>query len=491
MPPPSSNCFPSVMLLLALPLLLALVAPLHTRLAKSEPAAGSVVTNAPRELRLWFEGGVEAEFTQVALRAGDGTQLALGAPTRGAEDGLVVVAVPLPLPPDRYTVLWSSVGRDGHTVAGEFGFIVAGTDGALPPPRAPASLDSTAWGAGAPGRAGAGDRVVVGPGTSGTATQSPATYARGSRPVRWLELAALTMALGAVALLLLVLRTAPGGDAHERFIASAVRRVRLLGLLATGVFLAATAGRFVLESRTLHGGTGGITVEELARTAGIGWGRGWTVGTVAMLVLLIALLVRVRPATGGAATSTSRGNDLALALAAVVAAAGPAVTGHAVGSAAMMPLAVLADWLHVIGASAWVGGVASIALGAAPAALAQPAGARAPAMAWLIGAFHALATPALVLVASSGLLSAWLRVGSWQVLTSSNYGELLLFKVYLVAFIAVLGAYHWHRARPRLVTAADDDRAARHLSWTLYVELLVGVVVLALTAALVTTQPPQ
>jgi hypothetical protein len=44
---------------------------------------------------------------------------------------------------------------------------------------------------------------------------------------------------------------------------------------------------------------------------------------------------------------------------------------------------------------------------------------------------------------------------------------------------------------PRLAAAgAGDERTARRLGWTLWVELGVGLIVVAFTAALVTTAPP-
>ena len=486
-----------------LALLVGLLAPLHTRLARSDPSAGSTVAAAPRELRLWFEGGVEASFTQVTLRSASGARLALGAPRTGAEDGLVLVPVPLVLTPGRYTVGWETVGRDGHAVRGEFVFTVPGGD-TMPAPTGPADLDSIAWGAGSAGRTVTGGEVIAGGAGIGVSTRSPAQFARWARPVRWLELSALTGALGAVAMLLLVLRTARGSAAHDRFLAAARVRVRRLALGATVVFLLASAARFLMESQALHGGTAGWTASALARTASIAWGRAWALSFLAMVVVLIALLVR-RAGRGGPDHSNADGaahartvpagaggGDIVVGLAALVAAVGPAATGHAAGAAALMPLAVLLDWLHVVGAACWIGGLAALALGAAPAALAQPPGARMPAVAWLIVAFHALALPSIMLVAASGVGSAWLRIGSWQALMTTNYGDLLLFKLYLVAIAALLGAYHWHRVRPRLArAAADDERPAIRLGWTLKVEVLVGFLIMALTAALVTTPPPR
>lgn len=480
------------MLPLTLPLLIGLLVPMHTRLARSEPAAEAVVAAPPRALQLWFEGGVEAAFTQVTLHGSTGARLALGAAEKGAEPGLLVVPVPLRLRPDRYTVSWETVGRDGHVIRGSFRFAVAASDGTVPVADSPAVIDSSAWGAGVAGRTVPGAAVTAAAAEGVRVTSGASGFMRTKRAVRWLELSALVAALGAAALLLGVLRTSRGGAAHERFIADAVRRVTVMGVIAGALFLVAAVVRFALESQTLHGGTGGLSGEDLARTASTSWGRAWMLSVTAMVAVLLALMHRRRSAGGPAGSRSTAGSDLAIGLAALCAAIGPAMTGHAAGAAALMPLAVLADWLHVAGASAWVGGVAGLALAASPAALAQPRGDRAPALAWLIGAFHAVAVPATALVVLSGFVSGWLRIGSWGELLTSNYGDLLLFKVFLVVLAAMLGAYHWARVRPRLESAAaDDDRLARRLKWTLGFEVAVSLLVVGITAALVTTAPPR
>ena len=484
--PPSRTA----MLRFALPALLALLPLVHTQLVRSEPAAASTVTESPAELRLWFEGGIEPAFTQVALHASSGARLALGAPAAGSENGMVIVPVPMPLAADQYRVTWQTVGRDGHVVKGDFAFSVeAGTSA---PPRAAMLQDSTAWGAGAAGRTPSGGVIYTPAHPEGVATSSPAQHARAMRPVRWAELALLVTALGAVAMLLLVLRTSPGSPAHERFLITATRRTWIVAMVSSGLYLAAAFARLALESNAMHGGGLGFSANEIGRTLSTGWGRAWVIGTIATVVLFVALLLRRPPHDVVGLHRPSRGSDLALAAAGLVAAVAPAMTGHAAGAVVMMPLAVFADWMHIVGASAWVGGVIVLGIAGAPAALAQPAGERSPALGWLVGAYHALAVPALILVVASGLLSSWLRVGSWGELMRTNYGDILLFKIFVVGFAALLGAYHWLRVYPRLAVAtAGDDREARRLHWTLLLELVAGLVVIALTAALVTTPPPR
>lgn len=459
---------------------------LHTRLARSEPAAGSV-SASPSSLRLWFEGGIEAAFTRVGLRGSNGARFAVGAPAAGAEEGLLVAGVPLLLPPDRYTVSWETVGRDGHPIRGEFTFTVAGP--APPASAPPAVIDSSAFGAGVAGRTPA--RMPPASGAShditGATEHHPEAYPPATRPVRWLHLAGLVASIGAAALLLVVVP--PGGEGQamrEAFLGDFARRVRMIGLAGAALALAAACTWLWLESRMMHGSrTAGIA--ELTRALGTAWGRGWIVGTVGVAAVFVALLAR-----GAGSGTPARRATIPLAVAAVVAALGPALTGHAAASTALRPLAVLADWLHVVGAGAWVGGLAAIALAGVPAVRMRPPDERAAAAAWLVTGFHRLAAPGLAIVAVSGLISMWLRVGSWSALTTTSYGGVLLFKVFAAGLAALLGAYHWKRVRPRLERARQgDERDVRQLGWSVLLELVVGAVILALTVVLVTTAPPR
>lgn len=457
---------------------------LHTRLARSEPAAGSV-SASPSSLWLWFEGGIEAAFTRIGLRGSNGARFAVGAPAAGAEEGLLIAGVPLALPPDRYTVSWETVGRDGHPIRGEFTFTVAGAAPAAAAP--PAVIDSSAFGAGAAGRTPARTpRPSGAPHDMGGATEHhPVAYPPATRPVRWVHLAGLVASIGAAALLLVVVPPRGEGQAaREAFLGDFGRRVRGIGLAGAALALAAACTWLWLESRMMHGSRT-VGIAELTRALGTAWGRGWIAGTAGAAAVFLALLVR------GTGTPVRRAT-VPLAVAAVVAALGPALTGHAAASIALRPLAVLADWLHVLGAGAWVGGLAAIALAGVPAVRMRPPDERAAAAAWLVTGFHRLAAPGLAIVAASGLISTWLRVGSWSALTTTGYGGVLLFKVFAAGLAALLGAYHWKRVRPRLERAMPgDERNVRQLGWSVLLELVVGAVILALTVVLVTTAPPR
>jgi putative copper export protein len=80
-----------------------------------------------------------------------------------------------------------------------------------------------------------------------------------------------------------------------------------------------------------------------------------------------------------------------------------------------------------------------------------------------------------------------LRLPTVASLWESTYGRLLLLKLAFVAIVVVLGALNWRRMMPRL----GDEDSARRITRTAGAELTIAALVLAVTAVLVSTSPPD
>jgi len=104
----------------------------------------------------------------------------------------------------------------------------------------------------------------------------------------------------------------------------------------------------------------------------------------------------------------------------------------------------------------------------------------------LVNSFHPVALFCAPLVIAAGAGSSWLRLRTLAALTSSEYGRNLLWKLMFVALVAGMGAYNWFRVRRRLGT----PEATRHVRITATMELIFAALVLAVTAALVSTPAP-
>lgn len=161
----------------------------------------------------------------------------------------------------------------------------------------------------------------------------------------------------------------------------------------------------------------------------------------------------------------------------VLAATGAAIVlttlaGHA-WTAEERAIAVASDVTHQLAIGIWIGG-----------AVALLAGLRSSDnRGQLARRFSAVAVAAAGVVAVTGTISAFIQIGSFEALTSTGYGQLVIAKV--IGF-AVLVTFGWLNRR-HLVPIAE--RAAAPLIRSLRWEVLVAAMVLTVTAVLI-EQPP-
>ena len=564
---------PLLALLLALlfSLLVPVVAHAHGALRRAVPASNARLSVVPRELRLTFTERVELPVARLSLAGPDGAAVALGPLTTVADSATVIVtAIRGALTAGAYTVTWQVAGRDGHPVRGRYTFTVlpeasglaqpgvrtgaAASPEAAAPPAAPVA-GATAGEAGAtvtaPGQApppAAHHPTSALPAAGDFDAESPAYVA-----VRWLTYVALLVVLGAVAFRMAVLgllRQARGvGDvadpvATPGFAADAERRAAAIGLWGALALLVAAVARLGAQSVAMHGAAEAL---DASRIGGMlrhtVWGWGWLlqIGGVTVAVLGFGVATRrvarraanetTGAATGVASGAGTRGAWTAAAVAALLLAFTPALSGHAAAAPRLMPLAVLSDGLHVLGAGGWLGSLLVVLVAGLPAAFALGAERRGAGVAALVHAFSPVALGCAGVVAATGLFAGWLQVGRLAALGETDYGRVLLLKLGLLAPVAALGAYNWRRVRPALdaqdhaqdhaqhrahhhahraglpvvqaqPSSGDADReggdraprradvATQRLRRATTLELVVGLLVLLTTAVLVATPTP-
>jgi len=151
-----------------------------------------------------------------------------------------------------------------------------------------------------------------------------------------------------------------------------------------------------------------------------------------------------------------------------------ALTGHAAGTHGH-ELAVDSLAGHLVGVTVWVGGLAALVM------LRGRLGAHLPVVA---RRYSTLALCCFVLVAVSGLVNAFVRVGDLSALAGS-YGALVLAKA---ALLLLLGAAGW-RHRSRLLGRLDAG-ATRGFWWLVATELALMSAALGLGVALAASAPP-
>lgn len=213
----------------------------------------------------------------------------------------------------------------------------------------------------------------------------------------------------------------------------------------------------------------------LAKTV---WGWGWLLQLVGVLVAALGF--------GAARRGSGAGRGIA-ALGALALAFSPALSGHAASAPRLVPLAILADGLHVIGAGGWLGSLLVVLVVGIPAAMRLRDGARGPAVADLINAFSPTALVFAGITATTGVFAAWLHLGAVSALWQTQYGKTLFVKLAILSVVAGTGAYNWLRVKPAL----GDETGAARMRRSATVELAVAVLVLVVTAVLVATPAPM
>lgn len=94
----------------------------HTKLEKSEPADGAVLTAAPKTVQLFFNEKPDMKVSKVEVTGPSG-KVELGpAHSMAAKD--IMAAFKGTLAAGKYTVSWQAAGDDGHVSKGEITFTV-------------------------------------------------------------------------------------------------------------------------------------------------------------------------------------------------------------------------------------------------------------------------------------------------------------------------------------------------------------------------------
>jgi copper transport protein len=147
--------------------------------------------------------------------------------------------------------------------------------------------------------------------------------------------------------------------------------------------------------------------------------------------------------------------------------------GHASEAGSQTPLTVAADAVHLLAAALWLGGLAAIL---AMLWRQEPS----EAVVTAVRRFSPFAAGCVAILAATGLYQAYLRIETPAAILTTGYGRLLVAKVALVAAV---------------LAVASRTRAHLHRGPTIALRRLVAaetggaLVVLALTAALVESQP--
>ena len=318
---------------LAAALLFAPSALAHATLEGTSPPRGATAKQQPSAVVFRFSEPVEGNFGAVRVYDVEGERADAGdAFHPGGEGQKLGVHLKPGLPDGSYTATYRVVSADGHIVSGGYVFSI-GKAG-----RAPEETVA---------------ELVAGR-DAGTATEIGMGIARG------VQYAALAVALGALAFLLLAWRparrlVAGDGERWQRAGVAFERRLRLVLLAAAAAGAVSAAAAVVFEAAQAAGisATAALDSTILREELGTRFGTVWGFTALAWVLLGLGVVPALRR------LSPWRIAPLFVPLAFIV--LEPALSGH---PSTQSPVALLfpANVLHVAAMSVWVGGLASLVL---------------------------------------------------------------------------------------------------------------------------------
>ncbi len=399
----------------------------HATMQEAVPAVQGRVEAPPKEVTLRFDQSVEVPPNALVVLAPDGRRLS-GLVTQSSRNTVVRVPVRGDVVGEAYTVRWRVVSADGHITTGVFTF---GVGVPAPPPTEAVGASGVTW---------------------------------RDDAARWALFASLALMIGVVGIRLLVL---------PRVVDPRVeRRVYVLGAL--GAFLALNTGiaGFVIRSANALQVSGvDLLYADLSPFAeSTRFGTAFLVTTfgfgICLTILVLAWVLDL---------PLLRWPAFLLGLALVW---GYPLSGHQATEPNSTALGEVADWVHLVTAMLWVGGVLTLAVVVWPLA---PDLRRAAFL-----RFSRIAVFLIGLLLVAGTVVAIERLPKLHDLWTTSYGMTLIVKIGLVCVALAWGGFHHMFVRPRLERGETPPGVGRSLLG----ESVVALAVLFAAAVLVNGAPP-
>jgi len=428
----------------------------HNTFSESFPSEGQQLTTAPTEWSIVFEKPVPLNSASGAVTNGDGTRTTLSAPRHGTTENVIIFDLPAGLSGEIST-RWRLVGVDGHVISGRVKFSVQQdsqpqTSSPLPvftPPVEPEDDEQVA-------------REEI------------------RTALRFINFAAIVLLGG----LLFV----------EIFIAAGslfTQRGKLTALLSAGSLAIIPIAQFFTFTSDINfeqKGFIGAARDAIELTAG-GMHLLRAVSGL-LLALLVLSIFRSRQLEKPhlvyiGATSVMYLVSLHLVLLGVTSAmylVSLAYVGHS-RSQALPWLGIPTDVLHTVSISVWLGGLIAIVFVVLP--MVDPEQGLQT-----FSRFSYIAKRAVVLIVITGSIQSLRLHGNPISLLSNSHGLLLLLKIALVGFMLWL-AYGNEQIvqRFQLSQSGSLTQSRDRLRRASITELLVGLIVILVTAILVNVTP--
>ena len=298
---------------------------------------------------------------------------------------------------------------------------------------------------------------------------------------------------GLIPVLLLVLRPAFASLEEETWRAGRRRLARRLEDLLQSALVASaiatTLGLLLQGVLIAEGNRGEVDASTLEAITSTSFGQ-WNLLRFPLLAGLAVLLVRriadsSLEGFGGGSRGPRWSWWLGWSVMAIALLATSSLSGHAIVAEPRV-ISIPNDVLHLISGATWLTGIVLLAVVLPTAWRKKGDRDRLQLLTPVVVRFSTLAAVSIAVVAITGTINSFLDLAELDDLVDTTYGLTLSIKI--AAFIAVLGlggVNHFY-VRRRLERAATEDarRVPRLFRKTIAIELLLGLLIIALTGAL-------
>jgi len=456
----------------------------HAQLLGTSPLSGSTVATQPKEVIFKYNQDVGGTLGAVRVYDAKGEEVDnLDVSHPEGQEHWMGVGLKPGLPDGTYTATYRVISADTHIVYGGFVFSI-GHPGAAP----------TVTVAG-----------LIGRNKSGKVTEVAFGVVRG------LDYLSIALMLGSLAFLIVAWLpgfAAVSGPESEWRTAAAMfaKRIRWILIVAVVLGVVVSVLGILLQGASAAGVSLWASLKStvLENTLESRFGKVWGLRALDWLALggLLAAAMVLAPSDEPKASPQPDTTALAtpprwllglIVIGAAYLAATPALSGHA---SIQSPTAIFfpSDVLHVLAASVWVGGIACLLL-ALPAATRQLQGPqRSRLLLATLVRFSPLALASVIVIATTGVVQAYIDVRSLNGLFHTTYGALIIAKVVLLLILICLGWINRERVIPafkRIAGAGQPPGESGVLARrTMRGELALMLCVFGVTAALISYAPP-
>ncbi len=460
-------------LVLAFVIMMGVVAPrsvsAHAYLIRSDPVDGSVMTVSPETINLWFDEPIAPKFSSIQLFDADSQAVEIIDLHVDSDDPYhLLFSSADPLPDGVYSVLYQVLSEaDGHITKGLFVFGV-GEDADLQAASIADSKDAL----------------------------PPATEVG----LRWFNFVMLAGLIGALVMVHVVIRPLPNPNIQASL--EKIRRRILQWAIWSGIGafwggIGLLVWQVILLLSTLPESTDFLEVswQIMSRTR---WGLLWDGRQLLLLLSTFSLVVlRKRPFAPMLPRLRAAWIITALLTAALIVV--QSLMGHASAVQPNTTLAIIADSLHILGASVWVGGLLSLIVGLLPLMRQRDAHFSA-LIKGMLRPFGVVAAISVGLLFATGLYSVGGQVASIDALITTLYGQTLLAKIGLMLGVGIFGLLNSMLLHPR-VAKPMARLLRRPEGWTpfslqqlpklLMAEVGLGLLVFLLTSMVTASPTPR